>query len=750
MTLASLPSAWIRSFGVPICTLPSKRIRRCFPSALPSPCARLFGTTASARSSQTRTEKIVQRHAVGLPEGKLVRSGDYITFRPQHCLTHDNTAPVSLKFRSMGATRVYEAKQVVIALDHDIQNTSPSNLHKYAQIEAFAAEHGLTFFPAGRGISHQVMVEEGFAWPGTMVVASDSHAVHYGALGCLGTPVVRTDAASIWATGRTFWQIPPIAKVTFTGTLPPGVNGKDVIAALCGLFESDVLNHAVEFTGTEETLASLPMDSRMTIANMACEWGALTALFPVDRTLEGWLRDRATKAALAGNQTSPQRINHEKIDELLANPLMADDDAVYAKNLYLDLSTLSPYVSGPNSVKVITPLNKLAQQNIRINRAYIVSCTASRASDLASAAKVFKDAAEANPSIVPRVADGVQLYIAAASAPEQEAAEMAGDWQTLLDAGAQQLPPGCGPCIGLGRGLLEPGEVGISASNRNFPGRMGARTAHVYLASAEVVAASALRGTISGPDAYKVPGDWSRVEYGYGTGAKRTTREQPGNTTRRPCSPIERVKPTEGTSTSTTEILPGFPEKICGEILFCDIDNLNTDAIYPGKYTYQDGISKEEMARVCMENYDPRFNDIARPNDVLVAGFNFGCGSSREQSATAILAKQIPLVVGGSFANIFTRNSVNNALMTLELPRLVERLRTRFHSPSSAAEAGGHQRTRRTGWTLTWDIKHSIVEVQEGEQGERWAEKVGELPANVQAIIAAGGLESWVRSEIAK
>jgi homoaconitate hydratase len=245
--------------------------------------------------------------------------------------------------------------------------------------------------------------------------------------------------------------VPPIAKVTFTGTLPPGVNGKDVIAALCGLFESDVLNHAVEFTGTEETLASLPMDSRMTIANMACEWGALTALFPVDRTLEGWLRDRATKAAMAGNQTSPQRINHEKIDELLANPLMADDEAVYAKNLYLDLSTLSPYVSGPNSVKVITPLNKLAQQNIRIDRAYIVSCTASRASDLASAAKVFKDAAEANPSIVPRVADGVQLYIAAASAPEQEAAEMAGDWQTLLDAGAQQLPPGCGPCIGLGR-----------------------------------------------------------------------------------------------------------------------------------------------------------------------------------------------------------------------------------------------------------------------------------------------------------
>lgn len=244
--------------------------------------------------------------------------------------------------------------------------------------------------------------------------------------------------------------VPPIAKVTFTGTLPPGVSGKDVITALCGLFESDVLNHAVEFAGTEETLASLPIDSRMTISNMACEWGALTALFPVDRTLERWLRDRATKAAKASNQTSPHRITHERIDELLANPVTGDHDAAYAKHLYMDLSTLSPHVSGPNSVKVMTPLNKLAQQNIKINRAYIVSCTASRASDLASAAKVFRDAAEANNGIVPRIADGVQLYIAAASAPEQEVAEKAGDWQILLDAGAHQLPPGCGPCIGLG------------------------------------------------------------------------------------------------------------------------------------------------------------------------------------------------------------------------------------------------------------------------------------------------------------
>lgn len=123
------------------------------------------------------------------------------------------------------------------------------------------------------------MVEEGYAWPGTLVVASDSHTNMYGGVACLGTPVVRTDAASIWATGRTWWQIPPIAKVNLLGTLPYGVTGKDVIVALCGLFNKDeVLNHAIEFSGSEETLRSLPIDDRLTIANMTTEWGALTGL----------------------------------------------------------------------------------------------------------------------------------------------------------------------------------------------------------------------------------------------------------------------------------------------------------------------------------------------------------------------------------------------------------------------------------------------------------------------------------------
>ncbi|KOS18587.1 Homoaconitase [Escovopsis weberi] len=702
---------------------------------------------------QTLTEKIVQRYAVGLPEGKLVRSGDYISLAPQYCMTHDNSWPVALKFMSMGATQVNRPSQIVLTLDHDVQNVSEANLKKYRQIEAFAKQHGIDFYPAGRGIGHQIMVEEGYAWPGTMAVASDSHSNHYGGVGCLGTPIVRTDAASIWATSRTWWQIPPIAKVTFTGTLPEGVTGKDVIVALCGLFKSDVLNHAIEFSGSEETMASLPVDSRLTIANMSTEWGALSGLFPIDKTLERWLRYKATEAAMLDDRTTRKRITHERIDELLANRLTADPDAVYAKQLYLNLSTLSPYVSGPNSVKVATPLNELVQQNIKINRAYIVSCTNSRASDLAAAAKVFRDAAEANSGTTPKIADGVQFYIAAASAPEQETAEDAGDWQVLLDAGAQPLPAGCGPCIGLGKGLLEPGEVGISASNRNFKGRMGSRDALAYLASPEVVAASALSGVISGPGAHQVPADWAGVDCGFGTGRAPTAEDELSNMLQQMESLIERVEAATGSDSSAaaaTEILPGFPERISGEIVFCDADNLDTDAIYPGKLTYQDNVSREDMARACMSNYDPEFRGIAKPDDILVAGWNFGCGSSREQAATAILAKSIPLVVAGSFGNIFARNSINNALMGLEVPRLVERLRAAFASPGSASEAAAKTLTRRTGWTLTWDVRRSMVEVKEGDGGETWSERVGELPANVQAIIAAGGLEAWVKGEVNK
>ena len=741
---------------------------------------------------QNLTEKIVQQYSLGLPEGKRVKAGDYVTISPYRCMTHDNSWPVALKFMSIGASEIRNKNQIVMTLDHDVQNKSDANLKKYRQIEEFAKKQGVDFYPAGRGIGHQIMVEEGYAWPTTLVVASDSHSNMYGGISCLGTPIVRTDAASVWATSSTWWQIPPVVRVELTGVLPVGVTGKDVIVALCGLFNHDeVLNHAIEFTGSDDTMKSLPVDDRLAIANMTTEWGALSGLFPIDSVLQRWLRYKATEAALykssgLSDATTYKRFTHLHVDQLLSKRLTADRGATYAKKLYLNLSTLSPYISGPNSVKVATPAYELSEQNIKINKAYLVSCTNSRASDLAAAAKVFKDAAKGKDSKIPQVAEGINFYVAAASIPEQLAAEEAGDWQALLEAGAKPLPAGCGPCIGLGDGLLEPGDVGISSSNRNYKGRMGSTDAKAYLASPEVVAASALSGKITSPGWYSQPEGWTGIDMGEGDGIREEDRMITAEEALEKV--IGQLDSIVGTAESDilggqeaatqedgpmTEILPGFPERVQGEIVFCDADNINTDGIYPGKFTYQDDITVKKMAEICMSNYDTAFSSIVKEGDILVAGFNFGCGSSREQAATAILAKKIPLVVSGSFGNIFSRNSINNALMGVEVPRLVQRLRETFATSEVSGSQGAITEpsqnresldspppspqitpkqvkvlTRRTGWNFVWDLRRSRVEVQEGKGGPTWTQKVGELPPNVQEIIALGGLEKWVKKEI--
>lgn len=164
---------------------------------------------------------------------------------------------------------------------------------------------------------------------------------------------------------------------------------------------------------------------------MTTEWGALSGLMPMDAVLQGWLRSKATLASMekTADTSTHERFTHARIDELFKEQPVADKDATYAKTLYLNLSTLSPYISGPNSVKIATPLKELEEQKIKINKAYLVSCTNSRASDLAAAARVFKEAAGKNDGKIPRIADGVEFYIAAASLPEQQAAEDAGDWQ---------------------------------------------------------------------------------------------------------------------------------------------------------------------------------------------------------------------------------------------------------------------------------------------------------------------------------
>ncbi len=639
--------------------------------------------------AQTYIEKIAGKFAVGIGKGEVVRSGDFISVRPAYVMTHDNTGAVIPKFQSIGANKLADPRQVVITLDHDIQNESEKNLRKYKTIEEFAHSMGADFYPAGRGIGHQIMCEEGYVWPGTMVVASDSHSNMYGGLGCLGTPVVRTDAAALWATGRTWWQVPPVARVELRGKLRPGVTGKDVIITLCGYFNNDeVLNHAVEFTG--DGIIHLPVDQRLTISNMTTEWGALAGVFSVDEVTIDWLKRRAM-----GNNSHP-RLNDSRINRLLneINDLTADPTATYAKELMLDMSTVEPYVSGPDSVKLMKPVSAFRKDTVKIDKAYLVSCVNSRTEDIREAASVVKGK---------KVVDHVKFYIAAASSKVQQESEESGDWNSLLDAGAIPLPPGCGPCIGLGTGLLEDGEVGISATNRNFKGRMGSRNASAYLASPAVVAASAISGKID----YPWQGETLKLE-GY-------------------CREGERSKE----SPSAVKIIDGFPEVIEGELIFCHQDNLNTDGIYPGKYTYRDDFTPDRQAEVVMENYDPEFGKLAEKGDILVGGFNFGTGSSREQAATALKYRGIRLVIAGSLNETYKRNTLNNGFFAIEVPDLVRDLKKKF---------GADKPTVRTGIRAKIDFKNSYIEAI----GLKYS--ISPVGTAAQELIVAGGLEEWVKN----
>jgi len=644
---------------------------------------------------QTIVEKIAQAHMAEGPSRPL-RAGDFLSIRPHRVMTHDNTSAVMSKFKGLGAKKIRDPKQLVFALDHDIQNQDEANQKKYRAIEAFAKEHGVDFYPAGSGIGHQIMVERGYVVPGSFVVASDSHSNMYGALGAIGTPIVRTDAAAVWATGEFWWQIPRSVEVRLEGKLPDGATGKDVIITLCGLYNHDeVLNAAIEFTGPG--VASLSMDARLSISNMTTEWGPLVGWFPVDEVTFAYLRGVYQRLKAQGIE----RFTDADLESWAKNPPCPDPDAIYAAKITLDLAQVTPHVSGPDTVQVMQSLAEMERKKVAIQKAYLVSCVNSRLEDLDAAAKVLKGK---------KVAQGVEFYLGAASKWVQEEAEKRGIWQTLMDAGARPLPAGCGPCIGLGVGLLEKGEVGISATNRNFKGRMGSRDAQCYLASPEVVAASAVAGYIRGPHEFA---------------------------DRHPERRYTELAVNGGAGAEKVEILKGFPARVKGRLVFMPQDNVNTDAIYGKDYTYRDDMTKEMMAKVVMENYDPQFASRTNTGDVIVGGFNFGTGSSREQAVTCLKAKGIPLVIAASFSQTYLRNAYNNGFLCVEVAELVKRLREQF-----AKEISAKEKTVIPGDEIDIDFTSSVI---------TWREEKFPFPALgsvPQSLVIAEGVENLVAKRL--
>lgn len=417
----------------------------------------------------TMTQKILARHA-GLD---AVEAGQLIEGRLDLVLGNDITTPVAItEFDKAGLTQIFDKDKIAIVLDHYTPCKDIKAAQLCAQARAFAKRFSIThFYDVGAmGVEHALIPEKGLAAPGEAIIGADSHTCTYGALGAFSTGVGSTDMAAGMATGLAWFKVSSAIKVTLTGTLRPYVSGKDVILHLIGLIGVDgALYQSLEFAG--DGVSQLEMDDRFTICNMAIEAGAKNGIFPVD--------DK-TRAYLSGRVTRPW----EAVE--------ADPDAVYEREVVIDLSGLEPTVSLPHLPSNTKPVSQVA--GTPIQQVVIGSCTNGRLKDLQEAAAILKGK---------RVADGVRCIVIPATQQIMLQAMEQGLIQTFIEAGAAVSTPTCGPCLGGHMGVLADGERAIATTNRNFVGRMGPVSSEIILASPAVAAASAVAGCVAAPESVK-------------------------------------------------------------------------------------------------------------------------------------------------------------------------------------------------------------------------------------------------------
>lgn len=398
-----------------------------------------------------------------------VRVGQIVTVKPAHLLTHDNTSAIIAKIeKELEQYGVVRNDLSIIVLDHVTPAANEKTATGHAQVRKFVERYGIKhFYDVGEGICHQVVVERGHAVPGTIIVGSDSHTCSYGAVGVFATGIDRTEAAALMLMGETWLKVPPTIRVVLSGKFSAGVGAKDLILRIIGDLRADGADYAaVEFDGE---VADLSVEERFTISNMGIEMGAKVAVFSVDERAMSFLADAGVP-----------RGSYE--------PVWADADAEYVKELKYDLSALEPVVACPHTVDNVHPVSKV--EGRAINQCLVGTCTNGRLADLHAAAAIVK-----GKHVSPRV----RFLVLPASRRVFNAAAADGTLLTLSEAGATVLPPGCGPCLGAHMGVLAPGEVCLSTSNRNFKGRMGCKEGEIYLGSPATVAASALVGVISDP-----------------------------------------------------------------------------------------------------------------------------------------------------------------------------------------------------------------------------------------------------------
>ena len=414
---------------------------------------------------KTIAEKIFSSHS-----GKDARVGDIVICDVDFAIAQDGTAPLAIKaFDKMDKREVFNREKLAFFIDHSAPspNKEVSSLHSL--MRDFAKKQGLRLYDVGEGVCHQLVVEEGWVVAGDLVVGADSHTCTYGALNLFSTGVGSTDLASVMASGKLWFRVPQSIKVSFKGKLATGVYAKDLALYLVGKIGArGAVYECIEFSG--ETIQNLSIEARFTICNMAVEMGAKAGLMQRDERTKKWLGEHSRK-------------NFQFVEP--------DKDAEYKKVLEYEVSRLVPQVARPHTVDNVVPIEET--EGIPIQQAFLGTCTNGRLEDLRIAASILK-----NRSIHPEV----RFIVAPASKRIYLEALKEGILETLLEAGAALVTPGCGCCVGTHNGIPSKGENVISTANRNFKGRMGNPDAFIYLASPASVAASAVEGKITDPRRY--------------------------------------------------------------------------------------------------------------------------------------------------------------------------------------------------------------------------------------------------------
>lgn len=413
--------------------------------------------------SQTLAEQILSQKA-----GRPVRPGELVVVEPDLAMGHDSLSPSIIRIMrdELGAQNVYDPNRIVLVLDHVAPASTPGTAKAQNQVRAFAQEQGIRLFDVGRGICHQVLVEEGIAQPGRIIFGSDSHSCSYGAVGAFGAGMGSTDIALIWATGQTWLRVPETIRVQCHGRLRPHVTSKDLALKICReLTIAGATYAAVEYHG----LDWFPLPDRQTIASMAVEIGAKVGIVP------------------------PEGLDDTRYQ--VPDWLRVEPGATYARTLEIDLDQLQPQVAQPHAVDDVCDLDQVAGTQVDV--VFLGTCTNGRYEDMRTVADILRGR---------QISPSTRLLVTPASRRELMRASEDGTLNTLLEAGATLTTPGCGPCMGRHQGALAEGDVCLSTGNRNFRGRMGSADSRIYLASPAVAAATALTGQITLPETALVQG----------------------------------------------------------------------------------------------------------------------------------------------------------------------------------------------------------------------------------------------------